>query len=108
MCINILTDEFHLCGLCIKQLSGNSSTLYSCLAQAKQSASCKAVENKKFTHDVSCQLDGSVNCVTENTVNQQSSIQQLNTTLSDNLSTGMEVCTYVQVYKFPTATTYYT
>ena len=43
------------------------------------------------------QVDASVSKVTENIATQQSSIQHLNTQLSDNVSTSMEVCLCVRL-----------
>ena len=42
-------------------------------------------------------MDASVTNVMENIANQQSSIQQLNTLLSNSVSTSMEVCVCMRV-----------
>jgi len=62
------------------------------MLQSKQSVSHMAVDNEKFTNEVSHQMDANVDSIMENVDTQQSSIQQLNVLLSDNVSASMEVC----------------
>ena len=70
---------------------------FSCLAESKRSVSREAEDSEKFTSEVLHQVDTSVTSVTGNTANQQSSIRQLNTVLSNSVSTSMEVCVCVCV-----------
>ena len=62
-----------------------------CLAQSKQRVSHTAVDNEQFTSEVSRDMDSSIGKATESMVSQQSTVQHLNTLLSDNVSTSMEV-----------------
>lgn len=71
---------------------------FSCLAESKQSVSREAEDSEKFTSEVLHQVDTSVTSVTGNTANQQSSIRQLNTVLSNSVSTSMEVCVCVHAH----------
>ena len=68
-----------------------------CLAQSKQCVSHMAVGSEEFTSEISQQMDTSIGKATESITNQQSTIQHLNTLLSDNVSTSMEVCVCVCV-----------
>ena len=63
-----------------------------CLGLSKECVSRGAADSERFTSEVLCQVDATINDVTENTANQQSSVQQLNVLLSDGVTTSMEVC----------------